>query len=111
MSPLLGRRYGVCGLFTDDGVVARERSRRPELVSPFAVDFFAHRSDRSTGHPIAQVKHPVALNHHVRILQQVLRMDRPEVALAGPEHHGYDVHAHLSPGLQQVNAAGRSVSS
>jgi hypothetical protein len=41
------------------------------------------------------VKHPVALNHHVRILQQVLRVDRPGVALAGPEHDGYDVHAHL----------------
>src|SRR5687768_18394082 len=53
------------------------------------------RSDRSTAHPIAQVKHPVALNHHVRILQQVLRVDRPEVALAGPERDGYDVHAHL----------------
>src|SRR5262249_57574355 len=53
------------------------------------------RSDRSTAHPIAQVKHPVALNHHVRVLQQVLRADRPEVALAGPEHDGYDVHAHL----------------
>jgi ribosomal protein S3AE len=25
----------------------------------------------------------------------VLRVDRPEVALAGPEHHRYDVHAHL----------------
>ena len=53
------------------------------------------RSCRSTAHPIAQVKHPVALNHHVRILQQVLRVDRPEVALAGPHHHGRDVHAHL----------------
>src|SRR5262245_61851043 len=53
------------------------------------------RSDRSTAHPIAQVEHPVALNHHVRILQQALRMDRPEVALTGPEHYGYDVHAHL----------------
>ena len=41
------------------------------------------------------MKHSVALNHHVGILQQVLRVDRPEVALAGPEHHGYDVHAHL----------------
>jgi hypothetical protein len=41
------------------------------------------------------VKHPVALNHHVRFLQQVLRVDRPEVALAGSEHDGYDVHAHL----------------
>src|SRR4026208_1398249 len=53
------------------------------------------RSDRSMAHPIAQVKHPVALNHHVGILQQVLRVDRPEVALPGPEHDGYDVHAHL----------------
>jgi hypothetical protein len=53
------------------------------------------RSDRSTAHPIAQVKHPVALNRHVRILQQVLRVDRPEVTLAGPEHDGCDVHAHL----------------
>jgi hypothetical protein len=38
---------------------------------------------------------PVALNHHVRILQRLLRLDRPGVPLAGPEHHGYDVHAHL----------------
>ena len=49
----------------------------------------------SAAHPIAQVKHPVALDHHVRVLQQVLRVDRPEVALAGPEHDGHDVHAHL----------------
>lgn len=53
------------------------------------------RSDRSTAHPIAQMKHPVALNHHVGILQQVLCVDRPEGALAGPEHDGYDVLAHL----------------
>ena len=52
------------------------------------------RSDRSTAHPIAQVKHLVALDHHVGILQQVLCMDQPESALA-PEHDGYDVHAHL----------------
>src|SRR5690606_10248485 len=49
----------------------------------------------SPTHPIEQVKHPVALNHHVRIVQQVLRIDRPEVALAGPEHDGCDVHSHL----------------
>ena len=53
------------------------------------------RSDRSTAHPIAQVEHPVALIHRVGILQQALCVDRPEVALAGPEHDGYDVHAHL----------------
>src|SRR4051812_34346713 len=61
--------------------------------------FVVHRderiSDRSPTHPIAEVKHPVALDHHVRFLQQVLCLDRPEVALAGPEHDGYDVHAHL----------------
>jgi hypothetical protein len=37
---------------------------------------------RSTAHPIAQVQRPVALNHHVRVIQQVLCMDRAEVALA-----------------------------
>jgi hypothetical protein len=42
----------------------------------------AASGDRSTGHPIAQVKHPVALKHHIRILQLVLRGDRPEVGLA-----------------------------
>ena len=51
-------------------------------------------TDRTTPHLIAQVKHPVALDH-VGILQQVLRVDRPEVALAGPEHDRDDVHAHL----------------
>src|SRR5690349_7913754 len=52
----------------------------------------AFRSDRSAAHAIPQVKYPVALDDRVRIRQQVLRGDRPEVALAGPEH---DVHAHL----------------
>jgi hypothetical protein len=33
------------------------------------------RSGRSTAHPIAQVKHPVALNYRVSIFQQVLRVD------------------------------------
>jgi hypothetical protein len=41
------------------------------------------------------VKHSVALHHDVRILQQVLGMDRPEIAPARPEHDGDDVHAHL----------------
>lgn len=48
--------------------------------------------DRSTAHPITQVKHPVALIDHVRIFQHVLRVDGPEVALAGPEHDRYNVH-------------------
>src|SRR5512145_1316978 len=67
-------------------------------IRSYALSFWSAsrtRSDRSTAHPVAQVKHPVGLNHHVRILQQVLRVDRPEVALAGPEHDGYHVHAHL----------------
>lgn len=41
------------------------------------------------------MKHPVALNHHVGILRQVLCADRPEGALSRPEHDGDDVHAHL----------------
>jgi hypothetical protein len=31
---------------------------------------------------IAQVKHPVALDHRVRVLEQMLGIDRPEVPLA-----------------------------
>ena len=60
-------------------------------MSPFAVDFVAHPLRSVNDAPVAQVKRPVALNHHVRILQQVLRVDRPEVALAGPD----GAHAHL----------------
>ena len=74
----------------------RRSCRRSPSTSPRGPEpDRAGRGGRSTAHPIAQVKHPVALDHHVRILQQVLRVDRPEVALAGPEHDGYDVHAHL----------------
>lgn len=36
----------------------------------------------SPPHLIAQMKHPVALNHHVRAGQQVLCLDLAEVALA-----------------------------
>ena len=68
---------------------------RPIWCHGRAVDLLRPRPPRSTAHPKAQVKHPIALNHHIRILQQVLNVDRPEVALTGPEHDGYDVHAHL----------------
>ena len=37
----------------------------------------------------------MALNRGVWILQQVLSDDRTEVALARPEYHRHDVHAHL----------------
>ncbi len=73
----------------------RKRSRKPDLVSPFAVDFFAYPLRSVNGAPDSAGEAPGCSNHHVRILQQVLRVDRPEVALAGPEHDGYDVHAHL----------------
>ena len=53
------------------------------------------RLDRSAAHPVAQVKDPVALNNFVWAVQQVLRVDGAEVALAGPEHDGCDVHAYL----------------
>src|SRR4029434_7308528 len=94
------RCWGGSASAARPGTAMRKRSRRPDLVSPFAVDFFAYplrsvNGQRSTAHQIAQVKHPVALNHHVGILQQGLCVDRPEVALAGPEHDGYDVHPHL----------------
>ena len=57
-----------------------------------AVRLLRSSADRSAAHPIAHVEHPVALDHLVGILQQVLCVDRPEVALAGAEHHGRDVH-------------------
>jgi hypothetical protein len=31
---------------------------------------------------VAQVQHPVALDHYVRVLEQMLGIDRPEVPLA-----------------------------
>lgn len=49
----------------------RNRRRRPDLVSPSAVDFSRSRSDRSTAHPIAPVKHPLALNHQVTIRESM----------------------------------------
>jgi len=41
------------------------------------------------------MKHPTTLNHDVRILQQVLRVNVTEVPLPVPEHHGHDVHRDL----------------
>ena len=55
------------------------------------------RSDRSTAHPIAQVKHPVALNHHVGDPPAVAVRGPTQSVVAVPEHATgrYDVHAHL----------------
>ena len=72
-----------------------KRSRTPDLASPSQRTSSRTHSDRSSAHPIAQVKHPVALNNYVWAFQQVLRVDGAEVALAGPEHDGCDVHAYL----------------
>src|SRR3954449_10244136 len=72
-----------------------KRSRTPDLVSPSQRSSSRTRSDRSTAHPIAQVKHPVALSNYVWAFQQVLRVDGAEVTLAGPEHDGCYVHAYL----------------
>src|SRR6476469_3078552 len=72
-----------------------ERRRTPDLVPPSQRCSSRAHSDRSTAHPIAQVKHPAALNNDVWAFQQVLRIDGAEVTLAGPEHDGCDVHAYL----------------
>src|SRR4051794_31025870 len=77
------------------GAAMHNRSRTPDLVSPSQRSSSRSHSDRSTAHPIAQVKHPVALNDYVWAFQQVLRVDGAEVTLAGPEHDGCDVHAYL----------------
>src|SRR3954468_16612191 len=72
-----------------------KRSRTPDLVSPSQRSSSRTHSDRSTAHPIAQMKHPVALNNYVWAFQQMLRVDGVEVTLTGPEHDGCDVHAYL----------------
>ena len=41
------------------------------------------------------MKHPVALDHRVRTLEEVLRVNRPEEALVGTQDHRNDIHAHL----------------
>src|SRR5438477_9061275 len=41
------------------------------------------------------MKYPATLNHDVGILQELLRVEGPEVPLAAPEHHGHDVHRNL----------------
>ena len=46
-------------------------------------------------HPVAQVQHPIAPDDHVGVFQQVLAVHRPEVPLAGAEHHRNDVHRHF----------------
>ncbi|OQD55189.1 hypothetical protein BM536_017180 [Streptomyces phaeoluteigriseus] len=44
---------------------------------------------------MAQVRHPVALDHPVRILQEKRRPRRAEVPPARAEHRRHDVHRHL----------------
>jgi len=53
------------------------------------------RSDGSAANPVPQMKHPVAPDRHVGVLQQVLGVDRPEVRLAGTKHDRHDIHRHL----------------
>ena len=49
----------------------------------------------SAANPVAQVQHSVSADDHVGILQHVLAIDRPEIPLAGAEHHRNDIHFHL----------------
>jgi hypothetical protein len=39
----------------------------------------------SAANPAAQVQHPVAADVHVRVLEQILAVYRPELPLAGSE--------------------------
>ena len=52
------------------------------------------RPSLSAADAISQVEHPVALDDHAGILENLLR-PRAEEPLALAEHHGYDVHRHL----------------
>src|SRR6476619_8420244 len=53
------------------------------------------RSDGSAANPVPQMKHPVAPDRHVGVLQQVLSVDRPEVRLARTKYDRHDIHCHL----------------
>ena len=55
------------------GLIDRGRLERDQATR--TVGEGATEVATSAAHPIAQVKHPVTLNHDVRILQQVLRVD------------------------------------
>ena len=72
---------------SENAAVMREAAAIGPRISPSRT-----RSDRSTAHPIAQVKHPVGLDHHRRSSIRCC-VDRTEVALAEFEHNGYDVHS------------------
>lgn len=49
----------------------------------------------SATHAITQVEHPTSLDHEFGVVQQVLGVESPEVALAGAEHDGHNVHRDL----------------
>ena len=53
------------------------------------------RSDGSAAHPVPQMQHPVAPNHEVGILEQVLAVDRAEVPFSSTKYDRHDVHRHL----------------
>ena len=76
-------------VFLDDELFARchrsgSASRWPGRVSRTGLPGWRTRVSgvpfRSVVDPMAQVKHPLALDHDVRILQQMWRVDRPEVS-------------------------------
>src|SRR4051794_34579610 len=64
------------------------------LISPMPLDSDAPAP--RAAHAIAHVENPIALDHHVGVLRQVLCVGRAEVALAGREHHGRDVYGDLA---------------
>ena len=65
-------------------------------MSPLAVDFFAYPLRSVNGAPDSAGEAPGCPESPRQDPPTgAARVDRPEVALAGPEHDGYDVHAHL----------------
>src|SRR5262252_3880764 len=63
----------------------------------------------SAADAITQVQYPIALDHDVRIIEQLLAVDRAEEAPAGAEDHRHDVHRHLVDQAERLAAdvAGR----
>jgi len=65
----MGQRLARVLKRTDADLSATETLKLEAARHALAVQAHRADTDRSTAHPVAQVKYPATLNHHVRILQ------------------------------------------
>ncbi len=59
-----------------------------------AIIVLVRETTRSAPGAVAQMQHPVALDDHVGVVEQVLGVDGAEEPLARTEDHGHHVHPH-----------------